>query len=75
MNEGDTLTILVASCILILFAGHETTTNLIGNAARLMLEYPDQMDQLLAKPRLIHGAIEEVMRFDGPTNALVRMAS
>lgn len=76
-EEGDTLSEdeLVASCILILFAGHETTTNLIGNAARLMLEYPDQMDQLLANPRLIHGAIEEVMRFDGPTNALVRVVS
>ena len=76
-EEGDTLSDdeLVASCILILFAGHETTTNLIGNAARLMLEYPDQLNQLLANPDLIHSAIEEVMRFDGPTNALVRVVS
>lgn len=65
----------VAFCILIVFVGHETTTILIGNAARLMLEYPDQLDHLLVNPGPIHGAIEEVMRFDGPTNALVRAVS
>lgn len=76
-EEGDRLSDdeLIASCILVLFAGHETTTNLIGNAVRLMLEYPDQLEQLLANPDLIDCAIEEVMRFDGPTNALVRVVA
>ncbi|REC55140.1 cytochrome P450 [Rhodosalinus sediminis] len=73
-DDGDSLTDdeLVATCILVLFAGHETTTNLIGNAALLLLRHPDQLASLRADPGRIHGAIEEVLRYDGPTNALVR---
>ena len=73
-DEGDSLTDdeLVATCILVLFAGHETTTNLIGNAALLLLRHPDQLASLREDPGRIHGAIEEVLRYDGPTNALVR---
>lgn len=73
-DEGDSLSDdeLVATCILVLFAGHETTTNLIGNAALLLLRHPDQLALLRQDPALIHGAIEEVLRYDGPTNALVR---
>lgn len=76
-EEGDTLSNdeWIAFCILILFVGHETTTILIGNAARPMLEYLDQLDHFLVNLSPIHGAIEEVMRFDGPTNALVRAVS
>jgi hypothetical protein len=73
-DEGDSLTDdeLVATCILVLFAGHETTTNLIGNAALLLLRHPDQLALLREDPERIHAAIEEVLRYDGPTNALVR---
>lgn len=76
-DEGDQLTEdeLVATCILILFAGHETTTNLIGNASLLLLRHPDQLAALRADPALIDGAIEEVLRHDGPTNALVRVVA
>ncbi|MFC3613430.1 cytochrome P450 [Lutimaribacter marinistellae] len=76
-DEGDQLTEdeLVATCILILFAGHETTTNLIGNATLLLLRHPEQLAALRAEPALIDGAIEEVLRFDGPTNALVRVVA
>ncbi len=76
-DEGDKLSEdeLVATCILILFAGHETTTNLIGNATLLLLRYPDQLLKLKQEPALIHSAIEEVLRYDGPTNALVRVAA
>ena len=76
-DEGDKLSDdeLVATCILVLFAGHETTTNLIGNATLLLLSHPQQLARLLAEPELIDGAIEEVMRFDGPTNALVRVVA
>ena len=73
-DDGDQLSDdeLVATCILILFAGHETTTNLIGNATLLFLRHPDQLARLRADPALIDSAIEEVLRYDGPTNALVR---
>lgn len=76
-DEGDRLSDdeLVATCILILFAGHETTTNLIGNAVLTLLRHPDQLARLRADPALIEGAIEEVMRYDGPTNALVRVVA
>ena len=76
-DEGDKLTDdeLVATCILVLFAGHETTTNLIGNAALLLLRHPDQLARLRDDPSLIDGAIEEVLRYDGPTNALVRVVA
>ncbi|MEY8841283.1 cytochrome P450 [Cribrihabitans sp. XS_ASV171] len=76
-DEGDQLTEdeLVATCILILFAGHETTTNLIGNASLLLLQHSDQLAALRADPSLIDGAIEEVLRHDGPTNALVRVVA
>ncbi len=76
-DEGDRLSQdeLVATCILVLFAGHETTTNLIGNAALHLVRHPDQRAALAADPGLIDGAIEEVLRYDGPTNALVRVAA
>ena len=66
---------LVATCILVLFAGHETTTNLIGNAALLLMRHDDQRARLREDPELIDSTIEEVLRFDGPTNALVRVVA
>jgi cytochrome P450 len=76
-DEGDRLSQdeLVAACILVLFAGHETTTNLIGNAALHLMRNPAERAALLAEPELIDGAVEEVLRYDGPTNALVRVAA
>lgn len=74
-DEGDRLSQdeLIATCILVLFAGHETTTNLIAEAVLALMAHPDQMARLRADPALIDGAIEEVMRWDGPTNGLVRV--
>lgn len=76
-DDGDKLSDdeLVATCILVLFAGHETTTNLIGNAVLMLLRHPEQLARLRADPALIDSTIEEVMRFDGPTNALVRVVA
>lgn len=76
-DEGDKLSDdeLIATCILVLFAGHETTTNLIGDAMLALMAHPDQMARLRDDPGLIDGAIEEVMRWDGPTNGLVRVAA
>ena len=64
---------LIGSCILFLFAGHETTTNLIGNGIRALLANPDQKARLAADPALITSAVEEMLRFEGPTGAVVRV--
>ena len=64
---------MIGSCILFLFAGHETTTNLIGNGIRALLKNPDQKARLLAEPTLIASAVEEMLRFEGPTGAVVRV--
>ena len=55
---------LLHNCIFILNAGHETTTNLIGNALVALTGFPDQRDQLLAEPALIDTAVEEFLRFE-----------
>ena len=76
-DQGDRLSHdeLIATCILVLFAGHETTTNLIGDAVIALLAHPDQLARLKADPGLIDSTIEEVLRWDGPTNGLVRVAA
>lgn len=76
-DEGEALSEdeLIASCILVLFAGHETTTNLISMALRAFLLHPGERAKLLAEPRLIDPAIEEVMRWDGPTHTLCRIVA
>ena len=63
---------LIATCMLILFAGHETTTNLISNGILTLIKNPLELKKLLKNPNLIDSTIEEIMRFDGPTNSLVR---
>jgi cytochrome P450 len=57
---------LYHNCIFLLNAGHETTTNLIGNGLWLLLNHPSQMAQLGAQPVLIPSAVEEMLRYDGP---------
>ena len=67
-QEGDgsqlTETELLQNCIFILNAGHETTTNLIGNGLQLLTEWPDQRRALLESPQLIKTAVEEFLRFE-----------
>jgi cytochrome P450 len=63
----------IGSCILFLFAGHETTTNLIGNGIRALLAHPAEKARLLADPSLIASAVEEMLRYEGPTGAIVRV--
>jgi cytochrome P450 len=55
---------LLQNCIFILNAGHETTTNLIGNGLQLLIEWPDQRRALLEDPELIKPAVEEFLRFE-----------
>lgn len=64
---------LVATCMLVLFAGHETTTHLLGNAVHALLDHPDQLQRLRDDPGLIHSAVEEFLRYDGPSHALARV--
>jgi cytochrome P450 len=65
---------LLATSNLLLLAGHETTTNLIGNGTLALLRHPDQWRRLCADPGLLPTAIEELLRFDGPVQATVRVA-
>jgi cytochrome P450 len=57
---------LLQNCIFILNAGHETTTNLIGNALYELLEWPDERRRLFSEPELIHTAVDEFLRFQSP---------
>ena len=66
---------LVATCILLLFAGHETTTNHIANGLRSLMRFPQQMDLLRSQPALAADAVEELLRYDGPSGAQVRVVS
>jgi len=66
---------IVASCILLLFAGHETTANLIGNGVLAFLRHPAELAKLRARPELATGAVEECLRYDGPSGALARVVA
>jgi cytochrome P450 len=76
-HEGERLTHdeVVANCVLLLFAGHETTTNLLGNGLFHLLRHPAQAAILQAQPAHLHGAVEELLRYDGPVPATVKIAT
>lgn len=57
---------LLHNCIFLLNAGHETTTNLIGNGAHALLTHRDQWQRLLEQPALLPTAVEELLRFESP---------
>ena len=65
-HDGDRLSEaeLLHNCIFLLNAGHETTTNLIGNAVDLLLRHPDAMHDLAAHPEIIETAVEEFLRME-----------
>ncbi len=65
---------LVATAILLLFAGHETTTNLIGNGILSLLRQPEALHALCADPASIATAVEELLRYEGPSGAMTRIA-
>jgi pimeloyl-[acyl-carrier protein] synthase len=76
-QQGDKLTDeeLVATCILLVIAGHETTVNLISNSILTLLKHPHQMMKLKENPALIENAVEEFLRYESPTQMTARIAS
>lgn len=64
---------LVATLALLVFGGHETTTNLIANGTRVLLQNPEQWDKLRDNPQFIRTAVEEILRFDGPSKMEARV--
>jgi cytochrome P450 len=75
-EESDALSDeeILATSNLILLAGHETTTNLIGNGMLALLREPEELERLRSEPDIWPTAIEELLRFDGPVQATVRVA-
>jgi cytochrome P450 len=75
--NGQQLTVpeLLGFCALLLVAGNETTTNLIGNAVLTFAEHPGTVERLLAEPELLPHAVEEVLRYRSPVQAMYRTAA
>jgi len=76
-HEGHTLGSeeIVSNCVLLLFAGHETTTNLLANGLLHLLRHPDRLAQLRARPELDASAVEELLRIESPVPATVKIAT
>jgi len=74
--DGQKLTVpeLLGFCALLLVAGNETTTNLIGNAVLCLAESPGTLERLLSEPALVPQALEEVLRFRSPVQSMYRVA-
>ncbi|MEX2229866.1 MAG: cytochrome P450 [Dehalococcoidia bacterium] len=76
-DEGRRLTHdeVLAFAILLLVAGNETTTNLLGNGMLALLAHPDQLALLRQRPELRSAAIEEMLRWDSPVQGVVRFTA
>jgi pimeloyl-[acyl-carrier protein] synthase len=76
-EQGERLTEaeLYSLCMLLLGAGNETTTNLLGNAVLALLRHPEERRRLCADPSLIRSAVEEFLRFDSPVQLTDRVAT
>ena len=70
ISAGDVL----ATCVLLVFGGHETTMNLIANGTLALIKNPGEWKKLQNDPSLIQTAIEELLRYDGSVKATVRWA-
>ncbi len=74
-EDGEVMTEeeLLAQCVLLLLAGHETTRNLIGNGMYTLLRHPDALAQLRQHPDMIRTAIEELLRYESPIQYTARV--
>jgi cytochrome P450 len=74
--DGDRLSDeeVVANTIVTMVGGQETTTNLIGNGLLALLRHPDEMERLRADPSLTPSAVEELLRYESPSQHTARMA-
>ena len=74
-EDGEVLTEeeLYAQCIALLFAGHETTRNLIGNGMYTLLKHPQETAELREKPEIIRSAVEEILRYESPVQFTARV--
>jgi pimeloyl-[acyl-carrier protein] synthase len=66
---------IISVCMLLFFAGEETTVNLIGNGMLAFLRHPQQMQQIKSQPQLIQSAVEEILRYDSPLQITTRVAT
>ena len=71
-EEGDRLgeRELLSMITLLIFAGHETTSNLIGTGTLVLLDHPDQLARLVADPAIVSVAVEELLRYNGPATTV-----
>jgi len=76
-ERGETLSDdeVIATCGFLLFAGHETTANLIASAILSLSRFPAERERLQREPGLVASAVEEALRFEGPTKLMVRIAT
>jgi pimeloyl-[acyl-carrier protein] synthase len=74
--QGDRLTEdeVIANCIITMVGGQETTTNLLGNGMLALLRNPGELEKLRANPALVSSAVEELLRFESPTQYTGRIA-
>ena len=74
--QGDRLTEeeVIANCIVTMVGGQETTTNLIGNGILSLLRHPGELDRLRRDPSLIPSAVEELLRYESPSQHTARIA-
>jgi cytochrome P450 len=75
LDEPPTTDALVGVIMTILFAGHETTTALIGNAVRHLIAHPEQLAEARSDSSVLPGTITEVLRFDPPVSSMYRTAT
>jgi cytochrome P450 len=71
LSEGE----VIAMCVLLFIAGHETTVNLIGNGLLALLRHPEQLAVLRQNPTMVPAAVEELLRYDSPVQRTARVTN
>jgi cytochrome P450 len=74
-RDGLSAAEVAGACTLLLFAGHETTADLLANGTLALSRHPGQADRLRREPELWPSAVEELLRYDGPTKVQTRVVT